>query len=164
MFFPEKPFWPITMQHPSMLGPFVSYVENDMLRIWFIRPYSQCFIFFVIYKWVPKARVFVLAKPFWPIVIQCPSLLVSFVSYIEKDVLRIWLLGLYSQHLSFFETFKWAQKVRVFVPEKPFWPITMQHPSMLGPFVSYVENDALGIWLLGPYSQQFIFFVTYKWA
>ncbi len=104
---------------------------------------TQHFIFFVTYKWVLKARVLVLAKPFWNFAIQCPSLLGPFVSYVENDALGIWLLGPYSHHFIFFATYKWAQKARVFVPAKPIEPIIIQHPSMLGPFASYVENDVL---------------------
>jgi hypothetical protein len=69
------------------LGPFVSYVENDALGIWLLVPYSQHFIFFATYKWAQKAGVFVPAKPFWPFVNQCPSLLGPFVSYIKNDEL-----------------------------------------------------------------------------
>ncbi len=41
---------------------------------------------------------------------------------------------------------------------------TDKHSSFLGPFVSYEENKLLWINSLRSYSQQFIFFVTYKWA
>ena len=34
--------------------------------------------------------------------------------------------------------------------------------SLLSPFVSWEENEALWIWFQGPYSQHFIFFITYK--
>jgi hypothetical protein len=70
-----------------MLGPFVSYVENDALGIWLLGPYSQHFIFFATYKWAQKARVLVPAKPFWLIIIQCPSMLGPFVIYIGNNVL-----------------------------------------------------------------------------
>jgi hypothetical protein len=36
-----------------------------------------------------------------------------------------------------------------------------KRPSLLGPFLSYKETKELRIQLIGPYSQQFIFFKTY---
>jgi hypothetical protein len=39
-----------------------------------------------------------------------------------------------------------------------------KHSGLLGPFESDKENIVLGIRSQGPYSQHFIFFVTYKWA
>jgi hypothetical protein len=36
--------------------------------------------------------------------------------------------------------------------------------SLLGPFVSYKENEVLWIQHKQPYSQHFIFYVTYKLA
>ncbi len=37
-----------------------------------------------------------------------------------------------------------------------------KHYSLLDLFVSYEETEVLWIWPLGPYSQNFIFFVTYE--
>jgi hypothetical protein len=39
-----------------------------------------------------------------------------------------------------------------------------KHTSLLGAFVSYEENEVLWKLPLGQYSQNFIFFLTYKWA
>jgi len=38
-----------------------------------------------------------------------------------------------------------------------------KHSSLLGPFISYEENEVLLIWLQ-LYSQDFIFFTAYEWA
>jgi hypothetical protein len=43
-------------------------------------------------------------------------------------------------------------------------PAKDKHFSLLGPFVSYEENEKLRIRHLDPYSQHYIFFVTYEWA
>ncbi len=40
----------------------------------------------------------------------------------------------------------------------------MKHSSLLGQFVSYEENEVLWIRPQGPYSQRFIFFITYELA
>jgi hypothetical protein len=40
--------------------------------------------------------------------------------------------GLQSQKLIFFVTYEWAQKARVFVPEKPLQPNLMKH-LLIGP-------------------------------
>jgi hypothetical protein len=36
--------------------------------------------------------------------------------------------------------------------------------KLLCPFISYKENEVLGIQYQGPYSQQFIFFTAYEWV
>ncbi len=36
--------------------------------------------------------------------------------------------------------------------------------SLLDPYISYEENEVLWIHLQGPYSQHYIFFITYIWA
>jgi hypothetical protein len=39
-----------------------------------------------------------------------------------------------------------------------------KHSSILGSLISYEENKVLILQPLGSYSQNFIFFITYKWA
>ncbi len=53
------------------------------------------------------------------------------------------LLGSYSQYFISFVYQKWALLARVFVPDKPFQSIVMLHCTLLGPFVSYKENEVL---------------------
>ncbi len=52
---------------------------------------------------------------------------------------------LHSQHFIYFITYQWAQKSRVLVPCKLFQPSVMQHSNLLGPFLSYEENELLRI-------------------
>jgi hypothetical protein len=51
-----------------------------------------------------------------------------------------------------------------FVSCKTFQSSVMKSSSLLDPFVSYEENKVLWIHLQGPYSQHYIFFVTYVWV
>ncbi len=44
------------------------------------------------------------------------------------------------------------------------WKYLPAQSSFFGPFVSYKENEVLWIQSQVPYSQHFIFFVTYKWV
>jgi hypothetical protein len=39
-----------------------------------------------------------------------------------------------------------------------------KNSSLLGALINYEENEVLSIRPLGPSSQHFIYFVTYKWA
>jgi hypothetical protein len=39
-----------------------------------------------------------------------------------------------------------------------------EYPSLIGPFVTFEENEVLWKWPLLLYSQHFIFSVTYEWA
>jgi hypothetical protein len=64
----------------------------------------------------------------------------------------------------FFITSELAQKPRLFVPGKPLQPSVMEHSSVLGPFISYKENEVLWILPQELYSQLFMFFITYEWA
>ncbi len=50
-------------------------------------PYSQHFIFFLIYEWVPFAWVFFTTKPFRSSKIEHISLLDQFIGYEENVVL-----------------------------------------------------------------------------
>ena len=67
------PFQPCVIQHPSLLGPFVSYEEKELLWIHLQESYSQHFIFIVTYEWAQEAGVFVPGKTFQPSVIQHPT-------------------------------------------------------------------------------------------
>jgi hypothetical protein len=67
----------------------------------------------------------------------------------------------HSLHLIFFITYEWAEIAKPFVPGKTFQHSVMQQFSL---FVSYKENEALVIQLLGPYSQHIIFFIVYECA
>jgi hypothetical protein len=51
-----------------------------------------------------------------------------------------------------------------FVSNKTFQSSVMKSSNLLDPFVSYKENEVLWIHLQGPYSQHYIFFVTYVWV
>ncbi len=82
----------------------------------------------------------------------------------EGKVLWMQPLSEYSQHFIVFVTYKQAQYVRVFVTGKHLKLGVMQQSSLLGWFISYIENKVSWIQPLGPYSQHFIFFVTYKQA
>jgi hypothetical protein len=44
------------------------------------------------------------------------------------------------------------------------WNANSKHCILLVPFITYEENEVLLIRPLVPYSQQFIFFVTYVWV
>jgi hypothetical protein len=52
-------------------------------------------------------------------------------------------VGVYSEHLIFFLTYKLDQYVRVFSTGKPFQLIVMKLSSLLYWFVSYEENEVL---------------------
>ncbi len=50
------------------------------------------------------------------------------------------LLG--SQYnFTFLASNEWVHKAGVFIPGKPFQASVMQHSSLLGPFLSYEENE-----------------------
>ncbi len=70
-------------------------------------------------------------------------------------------LGLYSQHFIFFVTYEWTKKARMLHYAGLESLARDKYSSLLGPFVSYEENDVLWKFLLGLYSQNFFFFVTY---
>ncbi len=95
---------------------------------------------------------------------QYSSLLGPLLSYKENEVLFIWLSGPYSQHFFFFVNDEWAQKARVLHYSEVEKACQGKYFSLLGPLISYKENEALFIWLSRPYSQHFIFFVNDEWA
>ncbi len=64
----------------------------------------------------------------------------------------------------FFITFEWVHWASVLQYTMVKSPAKDKHFSLLGPFVSYEENEKLRIRHLDPYSQHYIFFVTYEWA
>ncbi len=47
------------------------------------------------------------------------------------------------RNISFFVTYKWAQKARVFAIGKFFLSSVKQHSILLGPFISSEEKDML---------------------
>jgi len=53
--------------------------------------------------------------------------------------------GFIHKHFIFFTTYKWTHEGRVFCRGKLFQPSGMQHSSLLGLFISYKENEVLGI-------------------
>ncbi len=55
----------------------------------------------------------------------------------------------YLQHFILFVTYEWAQQPKVFVPGKTFQPSALKQTSLLGPFISYKENEVLLTWPLG---------------
>jgi hypothetical protein len=70
--------------------------------------------------------------------------------------------GAYSQHFIFFVTYEWPSKLGCLYVTKPFWPGLMLQSNLFGKFISYEEIEVRA-WSQGPYSQHFIFFLTYKW-
>jgi hypothetical protein len=121
VFVPDKSLQPSAIYHFSLLGPFVSYEENEVL-------------------W---NRVFLPGKPLWLVWCFNLSYRVNMCKLWQNIVLWIKFLGPYSQHFTFLGTYKWAQWAWVFVPDKSLQPSAMYHFSLLGPFVSYEENEVL---------------------
>ncbi len=74
-------------KHSSLLGPFLSYVENEVLWKWLPQPYSQNFIFFVSYKYFQKARVLDYTHPEKLASDKQSNILGPFASYEENEVL-----------------------------------------------------------------------------
>ncbi len=68
-------------KHSSLLYPFDSYEENEVLWMQFQGSYSQHFIFFIAYKWTQYTRPERLASE------KPSSLLDPFDSYEENEVL-----------------------------------------------------------------------------
>ncbi len=62
-------------------------------------------------------------------------------------------LGLYAQHLIFFITYEWAQKVRLFVSDRPFRFSLFVIKAGAYPSEALLRCFTLGR-RLGPYSQQ----------
>ncbi len=69
-----------------------------------------------------------------------------YTNIIKDDKLpnKVW----FYYHFIFFVTYDWAQKARVFVTGKPFWPTVVQLSSLLGQYISYEENEVLWMWYL----------------
>ncbi len=72
------------------------------------------------------------------------SILGPFVSYKEKEVWGIQLLGPYSQQF-FFVTCEWGKYARVLHYTKSEWLARDKHSSLNGPFDSCEENEELPI-------------------
>jgi hypothetical protein len=66
-----------------------------------------------------------------------------FVSYEEKEVLRIHPQGPYSQHFVFFVTYKWTQQVIGLHNTKPERLASYKHSSLLLKFLRYEEKEVL---------------------
>ncbi len=73
--------------------------------------------------------------------------------------IRAW--ELYLQHFILFVTQEWARLLHYTMLERL---ATEKHSGLLGPFLSYEENEVLWIRAREPYSQHFILFVTQEWA
>ncbi len=71
------------------------------------------------------------------------SLLGSFLSYKENEMLQICLQGLYSQNLIFSVCCEWAQYIWVLYQNKLERLARDKHTSLLGSFLSYEENEVL---------------------
>jgi hypothetical protein len=123
------------MQYSSLLHPFVSYNENEVLWIQPLRPYSQHNL-----QMAPKSKSVRSQQVFKPYLLQYFSLLRPLVSYKENEVIWIQFMRTYSQHFIFFITCEWVQQGRVFVPGMFLQPSVMKHPSLLHRLVSYKEN------------------------
>ncbi len=122
------------------------------------------FILFATYKWAQKAWVLNNNRLEKLATNKHARFLGPFVSFGENEVLWIRDQGPYSQHFIFFATYKWAQKAWVLNNTRLEKLASNKHSSLLGQFLSFGENEALSIRDDGPYSQHFIFFVTYEWA
>ncbi len=78
------------------------------------------------------------------------SLLGLFLSYEENEVLRIRTLGTYWKHFIFFMIYESVQKARLLHTVKLERLDKDKHSSLLGPFLSYEENEVLWIQTLVP--------------
>ncbi len=133
-----------------------------MLWIGLQRWYSQYLIFFVTYEWAEPAKVLYCTRLERLAIIKHSSLLGPLLSYGEKEVLLIWLQRPYSQYLIFFVTYEWAQHAKVLHCTRLERLANGKHSRLLGPLLSYGEEEVLLIWLQRPYSRYLIFFVTYS--
>ncbi len=102
-----------TDKYTTLLDPFVSYEENEVLWIWPQGLYSQPFILFLTYEWDQKARVLHYIKVERLATDKYTTLLDPFISYKENEVLWIRPQGLYSQPFILFLIYKWDPKARV---------------------------------------------------
>ncbi len=138
-------------KHSSFLGPFVSYEENEMFWIQSLEPHSQHFIFLLLMKLPNKLECFITVywkntQAYWA---HCKL-------WRKWSVLNT-VPGATFTTLYFLLTYEIARKARMFhcnMPEK--------HSSLLGPFVSYEENEVFRIQFLEPHSQHFIFLFHMK--
>ncbi len=136
----------VSEKHSSLLGPFVSYEENEVLWIRTQRPYFQNFSFFVTEERSRWASEFHHTRAERLVSEKHSSLLSPFVSYKENEVLWIQTQGLYLQNFIFFVTEErswWASELH-HTPAETL--VREKHSSLLSPFVSYEENELLCIW------------------
>jgi len=104
--------------------------------------YSYHLIFFVAYEWTKHVCLIYYTRSERFDRDKHSNLLSPFVTYKDDELLLIQFHGLYSQYLIFFVTYKCAQEARAFVSGKLFQWSVMKHTSLLGPFISY-KNDEL---------------------
>ncbi len=95
---------------------------------------------------------------------KCSNLFGRFVSYEEIEALWILPLGQYSLDFIFIIAYKCAKESRVLYNTILERLASDKNSNLLGQFTNHKEIEVLWISLLGPYSQHFIFVVTYKWA
>ncbi len=69
------------------------------------------------------------------------SLFGPIMSYEENEVLQIRDLESYSQHFIFFVTYKWAKKLECYITLGWKGVPGDKHFSLLGPVMSYKENE-----------------------
>ncbi len=144
-------------KNSSLFGPFISYIENEVLCIGFMGLYSQHFISCITDEWAQQARMLhftwleMLARD------KHSSWLSQFESYKEIEVLWIGFMGLYSQHFISCITNKWAQRARVLHYTRLEMLERTKNSSLFGPFISYIKTKVLWIGFLGLHSQHSFF-------
>jgi hypothetical protein len=85
------------------------------------------------------------------------GLLGPLINYEENEVFYKWPLGSCSQYFIFFVSFR-PKKLRI---NRLVRLARDKYSGLLGPFISYEENEVFYIWTMGSCSQHFIYFVTY---
>ncbi len=145
-------------KHFILFSPIVSYDENELLWIWYLRLYYQHFILFLAHKWAQKARVLHYAKAERLDRDKHSCLFSPFVSYKENELLWIWYLRLYYQHFIFFVTYKGPKKLECSItPRQKGLPGTRTLAYSVHLYVTMKMNwyELVWIWLLRLYSQHF---------
>jgi hypothetical protein len=137
----------------SLLGPYVSCKENQVLSIWLPGLFLWHFIYFIASEWAQLDRVFYYTELKRLASGKQSSLLGPLVTYKENKVLSIWLSWLFSRHFIYIITSEWAQKASVLHNTRLKRLTNDKQPSLLGPYVSYKENKVLLIWLSGLFSR-----------
>jgi hypothetical protein len=122
------------------------------------------YIYLIASEWAQKASVLHYTRLKWLASGKHSSLLGPFVTYKENKVLSVWLPRLFLWHFIYVITSEWAQKASVLHNTRLKRLTSDKQPSLLGPYVSYIENKVLSIWLPGLFLGHFIYFITYKWV